>query len=102
MRSIIAITIHKRKCRDSRSLAIAASPHRFFKEGSEGFHIALSSSWMVGDRAADIECGRTVGTLTIRVREDHPAKRGPDEPLADFEAADLAEAMKIILHPQYR
>jgi D-glycero-D-manno-heptose 1,7-bisphosphate phosphatase len=72
------------------------APFFLFKARDE-FPLVLEKSWMVGDRATDIECGRAAGVRTIRVTEDHPAERSPDEIKADFEARDLAHAADIIL-----
>ncbi len=72
------------------------SPHFLF-HARDAFRLALGASWMIGDRATDIECGRAAGVRTIRVAEDHPATRGANEALAHFEARDLAHAAEIIL-----
>jgi D-glycero-D-manno-heptose 1,7-bisphosphate phosphatase len=72
------------------------SPY-FLLKARDAFNIALEKSWMVGDRSTDIECGRAAGARTIRVLEDHPAVRRPEEGKANFEAEDLAEAARIIL-----
>lgn len=72
------------------------SPYFVYKARDE-HGLELETSWMIGDRVADIECGRTAGLGTIRITEDHPAERGGDEIPADFEASDLAHAVEIIL-----
>jgi D-glycero-D-manno-heptose 1,7-bisphosphate phosphatase len=72
------------------------SPY-FLRKASQEFAISLADSWMVGDRAADVECGTAAGVRTIRVDEDHPAQRSSLEPSADYEARDLAHAVTIIL-----
>ena len=73
-------------------------PSPYFLLGAREEHgVSLESSWMVGDRPTDIECGRAAGVKTIRVAADHPASPHPDEPIADFEAHDLAQAAEIIL-----
>jgi D-glycero-D-manno-heptose 1,7-bisphosphate phosphatase len=69
----------------------------FLKKAAAEFSVSLADSWMVGDRATDIECGLAAGVRTVRVREDHPAKRKTDEPVPDFEAQDLAGAVSFIL-----
>ena len=71
------------------------SPY-FLLKARNDYGIALEQSWMIGDRAVDVECGRAAGVRTIRVREDHPAKRAENEAEADFEAADLVEAVRIV------
>jgi D-glycero-D-manno-heptose 1,7-bisphosphate phosphatase len=72
------------------------SPY-FLRKASREFAISLPDSWMVGDRATDVECGITAGVRTIRVDEDHPAQRSSVEPKADYEARDLGHAVTIIL-----
>jgi D-glycero-D-manno-heptose 1,7-bisphosphate phosphatase len=69
----------------------------FLRKASLEFGVSLPSSWMVGDRATDIECGQAAGVRTIRVLEDHPAQREANEPVPDFEARDLAHAVSLIL-----
>ena len=72
------------------------SPY-FLLKARDTFGINLEESWFVGDRVTDVECGRAAGVRTIRVAEDHPAERSPDEVQADHEARDLADAVVIIL-----
>jgi D-glycero-D-manno-heptose 1,7-bisphosphate phosphatase len=72
------------------------SPY-FLLKAREAYGIAMDGSWMVGDRAADMECGRAAGVRTIRVREDYPGLRAEVEIPADFEVDDLIAATEIIL-----
>jgi D-glycero-D-manno-heptose 1,7-bisphosphate phosphatase len=73
-------------------------PSTFFLRQAEAkFGIDLSRSWMIGDRPTDIECGKDAGVATIRVASDHPTVRVADEPVATFEADDLAHAVSLIL-----
>ncbi len=75
----------------------------FLRKAAEDFNIDLGSSWMVGDRATDIACGKSAGARTIRIREDHVTRQEPHEPhepVAEFEAADLTKAVQIILQPR--
>lgn len=54
----------------------------------------LATSWMVGDRWRDIDCGQAAGCRTIFIDYDY------DEPLKappDFRAKSLLEAAEIIL-----
>ena len=69
----------------------------FLKKAAADFGVSLAHSWMVGDRATDVECGNAAGLRTIRVLEDHPATRKPDEPQPTFEAVDLSQAVSFIL-----
>jgi len=57
--------------------------------------IDLSRSWMVGDRPTDIGAGRAASCRTIRVLTGQSPE--PDEPAADFTAADLVAAVDQIL-----
>lgn len=69
----------------------------FLLKARDEFDISLADSWIVGDRVTDIECGLSAGVRTIRVEEDHPATRSEGEAQADFEAKDLADAVRLIL-----
>lgn len=55
----------------------------------------LSASWMVGDKAIDLEAGRAAGCRVALVRTGYGS--GVDGKLADLVAADLAEAVDRIL-----
>lgn len=52
-------------------------------------------SWMVGDKAIDIACGRAAGCRTILVRTGYGNAHAASNP--DHVAADVAEAVEIIL-----
>lgn len=54
--------------------------------------VDLRSSWMIGDRAADIGAGRAAGCRSIRI-----GQTGESDPKADFDAPDLSKAADIIL-----
>ncbi len=69
----------------------------FLFQARDSFGLALDQCWMVGDRATDIECGKRANARTIRIMEDHPATRAAGETKADFEARDLADAVRCIL-----
>jgi HAD superfamily hydrolase (TIGR01662 family) len=58
--------------------------------------IDLSASYFVGDKAADIECGRRAGTRTILVLTGYGAEQ---ECEADFICRDAVEAAQRILAP---
>jgi D-glycero-D-manno-heptose 1,7-bisphosphate phosphatase len=57
--------------------------------------IDLSRSFLIGDKEIDAQCGRIAGVRTIRVQT------GPQydtiDTIADWVAADLAQAAKIII-----
>lgn len=61
------------------------APHFLLKAAQE-FAIDLSQSWMVGDRATDVECGRRAGVQTALVGERAGDVR------ADWMGRDLAAA----------
>ncbi len=57
--------------------------------------IDLSRSFFIGDKEIDAECGRNAGVRTIRVQTGF--QRETTDTIADWVAADLVEAAKIIL-----
>lgn len=63
-------------------------------QGSREHAVDMTQSFMVGDRAGDIEAGRAAGCRTVYVR--HPHDHAPD-PAADFNITRLAELTNIIL-----
>ncbi|HTP34613.1 MAG TPA: HAD family hydrolase [Candidatus Acidoferrales bacterium] len=56
--------------------------------------IELTASFFVGDREADVECGRRAGTRTILVRTGYGAGQTCT---ADWVCADAVEAIEVIL-----
>ena len=63
-------------------------------EAARDFEIDLAASYLVGDKSADIECGRRAGTRTILVRTGYGAEQ---ECQPDFIAEDVVEAIRKIL-----
>ena len=63
-------------------------------EAARDFAIDLPRSYFVGDKVADIECGRRAGTRTILVLTGYGAEQTCR---ADFTAADAAAAVSLIL-----
>ncbi len=63
-------------------------------EAAAAHGLDLQRSWFVGDRTADIECGRNAGLRTILVETGYG--RDHLECGADHTAADLAAAIRII------
>jgi D-glycero-D-manno-heptose 1,7-bisphosphate phosphatase len=63
-------------------------------EAAEQFEIDLGASYMVGDKASDIECGRRAGAGAILVLTGY-GRQQVCEP--DFTAADVAAAARWIL-----
>jgi len=67
-------------------------------EASAEFGIDLSASYMVGDKAADIECGRRVGAVTILVLTGYGRQQTC---VRDFTADDAAGAANWILRRRH-
>jgi D-glycero-D-manno-heptose 1,7-bisphosphate phosphatase len=63
-------------------------------EAATQFGIDLARSFFVGDKCADVECGRRAGTKSILVRTGYGAESKCE---ADFVAADAVAAADIIL-----
>jgi D-glycero-D-manno-heptose 1,7-bisphosphate phosphatase len=58
----------------------------------------LAKSWMVGDRAGDIDAGHAAGCRTILIDHGY-AEKAPDRP-PHFTVKSLDNAVRIILaHP---
>lgn len=69
----------------------------FLLTAARDYGIDLPRSWMVGDRDADVECGKAAGTRTILLQNPRSSRyRGSSEP--DFQSANLKEAVREILH----
>jgi len=63
-------------------------------EAARDFSIDLAASWFVGDKIADVECGRRAGTRTILVRTGYGAGEACQP---DVTADDAVEAVRWIL-----
>ncbi len=72
------------------------SPQMVF-QASDEHDLNLAASFFVGDKPADMECGRNAGCRTVLVLagEDLPYQQ-PAKALADYVANDLMEAAKWI------
>jgi len=69
---------------------------------AEELEIDLSSSWMVGDSARDIEAGQRAGCRTIRVRtraghHTTPGVEDDEGVQADYTVRNLVDAARVIL-----
>ena len=64
-------------------------------EAAEKFHIDLQHSFMIGDRASDIEAGRAAGCRTILVLTGYGKEHRDCG--ADFIVEDVTEALRLIL-----
>jgi D-glycero-D-manno-heptose 1,7-bisphosphate phosphatase len=65
-------------------------------KGAKEFGLDLGKSFMIGDRAGDVEAGRRAGTTTIFIDYDYIEKK-PNPP-ADFTCQSLKEAVRYILN----
>jgi D-glycero-D-manno-heptose 1,7-bisphosphate phosphatase len=61
--------------------------------------IELAESFFVGDKEADVECGRRAGTRTILVRTGYGASERCE---ADWACADAVEAAGVVLGARER
>jgi D-glycero-D-manno-heptose 1,7-bisphosphate phosphatase len=64
-------------------------------EAAADFGIDLAASYLIGDKSADIECGRRAGTSTILVRTGYGAEQVCRP---DFTAVDVVQAVQIVLN----
>jgi D-glycero-D-manno-heptose 1,7-bisphosphate phosphatase len=71
------------------------SPH-FLLEARDRFAVSLTDSWMIGDRASDIVCGRSAGAKTVWIDDGCRLQTG-----ADYVARDLWSAVEFILQAMY-
>ena len=63
-------------------------------EAAADFDLDLAGSWFIGDKSADIECGRRAGVRTILVLTGYGARQNCEP---DFRAADVVGAIGIVL-----
>lgn len=63
-------------------------------EAASDFDLDLPGSWFIGDKSADVECGRRAGVRTILVLTGYGAEQ---QCQPDFRAADAVEAIGIVL-----
>jgi len=68
-------------------------------EAAAQFGIDLENSFFIGDKAADIECGRRAGTRTILVLTGYGAGQRCH---SDFTARDVAEAVETAIRHRAR
>jgi D-glycero-D-manno-heptose 1,7-bisphosphate phosphatase len=64
-------------------------------EAAEELDIDLTQSFMVGDRASDVEAGRAAGCTTVFIDLGYDAELAPRHP--DYVVASIAQAAEIIL-----
>jgi len=65
------------------------------QRAAEEHGLALARSWMIGDKAIDLEAGRRAGCRTVLVRTGYGMEVDPS--LADLVAEDLPQAIDRIL-----
>jgi len=63
-------------------------------EAMQQYSIDRSRSWMIGDKVADVQCGKNAGVRTALVRTGYGASY--DGPAPDVIAADVVEALSMI------
>ena len=64
-------------------------------EAQRDYHLDLASSYFIGDKASDIECGRNARVRTILVQTGYGAHEMDSG--ADWIARDLGDAVEIVL-----
>jgi len=64
-------------------------------EAASDLGIDLSSSWMIGDKPIDVECGRNAGCRTVLVKTGYGSAQSNTD--ADFVMSDVTEALQHIL-----
>ncbi|MDR1510778.1 MAG: HAD-IIIA family hydrolase [Synergistaceae bacterium] len=69
----------------------------FLKIAEASYDIDMRSSWMIGDRDTDVECGRLAGCKTVRIARDGGEFNSGAVP--DLVARDLLEASLMIIRP---
>jgi D-glycero-D-manno-heptose 1,7-bisphosphate phosphatase len=68
----------------------------FLLEAAAEYGIDLTRSWMIGDRASDIECGRAAGTRTAWIHRDEGTE-APVEGRPDVVAGSVPQAILRLL-----
>lgn len=66
------------------------------KEAQKKFDIDLRKSYMIGDRASDIQLGKNAGLKTILVNSGYGVERLESDVKPDFICEDLAEAVALV------
>ncbi|MFM8763752.1 MAG: D-glycero-alpha-D-manno-heptose-1,7-bisphosphate 7-phosphatase [Spartobacteria bacterium] len=64
-------------------------------EAAVDLEINLASSWMIGDKPIDVECGHNAGCRTILVRTGYGSAQAQTN--ADFVMNDVTEALQHII-----
>ena len=64
-------------------------------EAAQRYSLDLHSSFVVGDRAKDIQCGKNAGCMTVFINHDYAEEK--PFPAADLTVSSLSEAVEWIL-----
>ena len=64
-------------------------------EAAQEREIALSESWMIGDRWRDLEAGRAAGCRTVFIDHGYANEKRPRDP--DFVVTSLIEAVPFVI-----
>jgi histidinol-phosphate phosphatase family protein len=67
-------------------------------EAARDFPIDLPRSYFIGDKSADIECGRRAGTRTLLVMTGYGAQQTCSP---DWRAADVNQAIRLVLDGEF-
>jgi D-glycero-D-manno-heptose 1,7-bisphosphate phosphatase len=68
-------------------------PGMLFEAAAE-FDVDMAASYMIGDKAIDVECGKRAGVKTIQVLTGYGAEQ---DCAADYRVRDVAEAIGTVL-----
>lgn len=63
-------------------------------EAAAEFDVDLARSYMIGDKAADVECGKRAGVKTILVLTGYGAEQ---DCAADYRVRDVVEAIETVI-----
>jgi len=69
----------------------------FVRKAAHEYNLDLSKSWFVGDKTADVQCGKNAGCRSILVKTGYGGNDKQHSAKADFVAADLFEAAQHII-----
>lgn len=73
----------------------------FLLQAAARYGIDLSQSWMIGDRAGDVACGRAAGTRTIWIDSGEGNAAPTPENAANLVAGSVPEAIERLLSPSF-
>jgi histidinol-phosphate phosphatase family protein len=86
---------------ENKSLKIACNCRKpstgMIEQAVSDYNIDLSKSYFIGDTTTDIMTAKNAGIKSFLVQSGYAGKDGKFEVIADFEVADLGEAVEQIL-----